>query len=374
MMWKTFVEILCMTLVSASCPKECHCPLEVPTRAAGVSLMLDGCGCCRACVRQLFEDCSTSQPCDHTKGLECNFGGGYDSAKGICRAKSDGRTCEYNNKIYQNGEIFRLNCKHQCTCMDGAVGCVSLCPRELTLPKLGCAKPNRVKVPGRCCEQLVCPEEAKPEISLRKKHRRTDSKYRTSENDLTNQYEPAPVWRGESGLTAAFRSHPVSHISARGFKCVSHTTAWSACSKSSGTGVSTRLTNNNPQCKLMEETRICKVRPRRLKKGQKCNHVGKSGRRVKLSHAGCHSLKKFQPRYCGSCSQGLRCCRPHRTLTIPVSFRCQNGESFSRMVMMIQSCRCNCSARRDEKTPARRRLFNDITLEQHYATFLPSSL
>ena len=71
--------------VSASCPKDCHCPLEVPTCAARVSLMLDGCGCCRACVRQLFEDCSTSQPCDHTKGLECNFGGGYDSAKGICR-------------------------------------------------------------------------------------------------------------------------------------------------------------------------------------------------------------------------------------------------------------------------------------------------
>ena len=86
--------------------------------------------------------------------------------------------------------------------MDGAVGCVSLCPRELMLPKLGCAKPDRVKVLGRCCEQLVCPEEAKPEISLRKKHRRKDSKYRTSENDLTNQYELAPVWTGESGLTA----------------------------------------------------------------------------------------------------------------------------------------------------------------------------
>ena len=47
--------------------------------------MLDGCGCCKVCARQLFEDCSKTQPCDHTKGLECNFGGGYGSSKGICQ-------------------------------------------------------------------------------------------------------------------------------------------------------------------------------------------------------------------------------------------------------------------------------------------------
>lgn len=49
--------------------------------------MLDDCGCCKVCARQLFEDCSEAEPCDHTKGLECNFGGGYGSARGICRGK-----------------------------------------------------------------------------------------------------------------------------------------------------------------------------------------------------------------------------------------------------------------------------------------------
>lgn len=113
-------------------------------------------------------------------------------------AKSDGRTCEYNNKIYQNGEIFRPNCKHQCTCMDGAVGCVSLCPHELTVPKLGCAKPSRVKVPGQCCEQLICLEDARTdssEVKKNKKKHRKDS--RVFENDLTNRKELTPVW-GES--------------------------------------------------------------------------------------------------------------------------------------------------------------------------------
>lgn len=219
------VRLFILLQVSAACAKDCQCPPEVPRCAAGVSLILDSCGCCKVCARQLFEDCSQAQPCDHTKGLECNFGRGLGSAKGICRgtmtsflltsifyefihmshfkpyyfscfsktAKLDGRTCEYNNKIYQNGEIFRPNCKHQCTCMDGAVGCVSLCPHELTLPKLGCSKPERVKVRGQCCEQFICPEETKTKSSVVKKHRD-----RASEDDLSKKNELAPAWRGKA--------------------------------------------------------------------------------------------------------------------------------------------------------------------------------
>lgn len=71
--------------VSGSCPKNCRCPPDTPRCAAGVNLMLDGCGCCHVCPQQLFEDCSKTRPCDHTKGLECNFGGGHASARGICR-------------------------------------------------------------------------------------------------------------------------------------------------------------------------------------------------------------------------------------------------------------------------------------------------
>ncbi|AWP03891.1 putative protein CYR61-like [Scophthalmus maximus] len=366
MMWRVCVGILCVSLVSASCPKRCRCPLGVVPCAAGVSLTLDGCGCCKVCARQLFEDCSSMQPCDHTKGLECNFGGGFDSAKGVCRAVSDGRTCEYNNKIYQNGEIFRPNCKHQCTCMDGAVGCVSLCPHELSLPKLGCATPRRVKVPGRCCEQLVCPKESKPESSPGKKHRKKGSKDEVSDDDLNSKNELAPVWREESKPLAAFRSHPMGHTVAKGVKCVSQTSAWSPCSKTCGAGVSSRVTNSHTQCKLMKESRACEVRPCNLmtffksKKGQKCIPMEKASRPAKLSFAGCRSLKKFQPRYCGSCSDG-RCCRPHRTQTMPVRFRCRNGETFSRMVMMIESCKCdlNCSGSRGKK-PALHRLFNDV--------------
>lgn len=60
---------------------------------------------------------------------------------------------------------------------------------------------------------------------------------------------------------AAFRSHPVEHVLVAGVQCESQTTVWSPCSKSCGTGVSTRLTNSNRQCKLVKETRLCLIRP-----------------------------------------------------------------------------------------------------------------
>lgn len=58
--------------------------------------------------------------------------------------------------MYQNGENFRAGCKHQCTCVDGAVGCVPLCPTHLPLASPSCPAPRLVKVPGQCCPSLYC--------------------------------------------------------------------------------------------------------------------------------------------------------------------------------------------------------------------------
>uniref|UniRef100_A0A8C9T931 CCN family member 1 n=1 Tax=Scleropages formosus TaxID=113540 RepID=A0A8C9T931_SCLFO len=313
----------------SSCPLECACPREAPRCAPGASLVLDACGCCAVCARQLNEDCSRWEPCDRAKGLECNFGASVGETRGICRG--DGLE---QDVIYQNGESFQPNCKHQCTCMDGAVGCVPLCPQELSLPNLGCANPRLVKVTDECCEEWVCDE-------------------RTS---LTFLH---PV------CLAALRVLPENYLT-DSQKCIIQTTDWSQCSKTCGTGISSRVTNNNRECRLVKKTRICEVRPcshssfSKLKKGKKCSRIQKSSQEVKFTYAGCSSLKKYRPKYCGSCIDG-RCCSPQLTRTIPVKFRCETGETFYKNVMMIESCKCNfnCPHNNDPSYPFYR-LVNDI--------------
>ncbi len=43
--------------------------------------------------------------------------------------------------------------------------------------------------------------------------------------------------------------------------CLVQTTEWSACSKTCGLGISTRVTNDNRDCRLEKQTRLCMVRP-----------------------------------------------------------------------------------------------------------------
>lgn len=43
--------------------------------------------------------------------------------------------------------------------------------------------------------------------------------------------------------------------------CLVQTTEWSACSKTCGMGLSTRVTNDNAYCRLEKQSRLCMVRP-----------------------------------------------------------------------------------------------------------------
>lgn len=77
----------CMFQVTAGCPAQCTCPEEPERCAPGVSALMDACGCCKVCAAQLNQDCGPARPCDHHKGLECNYGNDVTVAWGICRGE-----------------------------------------------------------------------------------------------------------------------------------------------------------------------------------------------------------------------------------------------------------------------------------------------
>lgn len=96
-----------------------------------------------------------------------------------------------------------------------------------------------------------------------------------------------------------------------------------------------------------------------FQKGKKCTKTRKTQTPVKFTYAGCSSVKKYRPKYCGSCVDG-RCCTPQQTRTIKVQFHCDDGETFNKNVMMIQSCKCSYNCPHGNEAYPNYQLFNDI--------------
>ncbi|KAJ8388807.1 hypothetical protein AAFF_G00130400 [Aldrovandia affinis] len=352
-------------------PQQCSCPHSPASCPPGVSWITDGCGCCKVCARQFNQECSLSQPCDHIKGLHCHLVPGGEPDSGLCRAEAQGRPCEFNGRVYQHGEDFQPSCQHQCSCMDGVVGCMPLCPHEVPLPDWRCANPRLARSPSRCCEEWVCdddnrivedPDEAwrAPPPTPRRPHL----------NAISKELLP-PVRPHTSDSFLEWLSPPQSHVPFP-FQCFPQTTDWSECSTTCGMGVSSRVTNSNAECRLVRETRLCQVRlcdlalTPSLKRGKKCQRTVRPREPVRITFAGCSTARRYRPRSCGSCSDG-RCCVPSLARTVRLRFRCPDGESFTRNVMWIQRCQCGGGAcpSRGPAPPPSISLHNDIHTFSH---------
>lgn len=85
--WVSSMSPSCRPQVTASCPAVCECHADPLPCSPGVSAVTDACGCCKVCAAQLNQDCSQTRPCDHHKGLECNYGNDVTMAWGICRGE-----------------------------------------------------------------------------------------------------------------------------------------------------------------------------------------------------------------------------------------------------------------------------------------------
>nr|XP_026691731.1 protein CYR61-like [Ciona intestinalis] len=146
-----------VSIVNGMCPLVCDCS-NAPTRCpSGVSLVTDGCNCCKVCAKQTGEECNDQEKvCDPHRDLFCDYSGSRSGDWGVCRAQ-DGRPCVHEGTRISSGTMFQPTCKLRCWCMDGADACTSLCPHEIQVPLPHVCPHARLQpIPGQCCSAWVC--------------------------------------------------------------------------------------------------------------------------------------------------------------------------------------------------------------------------
>ncbi|XP_046904367.1 cellular communication network factor 1, like 2 [Hypomesus transpacificus] len=362
-------------MVESDCSARCSCPTLPPSCPPGVSWVADQCGCCKVCAKQFNEDCGASQPCDHIKGLHCHLGAGGDPERGLCRADAQGRPCEFSGRVFQHGEDFQPSCQHQCSCMDGVVGCMPLCPHQVPLPDWRCARPRLARPSGRCCEEWVCDDDNHISEEPGEPPRTTLPHPRPLPNHISTQLQAQALPHEQASAGVTFReglSLPKSEVLLSP-RCRLQTTDWTECSTTCGMGISSRVTNNNPECRLVRETRLCQIRQCELqleltlglKRAKKCQRTVRPQEPIRITFAGCSTARRYRPRSCGACTDG-RCCAPSLTRTARLRFLCPDGEGFTRNVMWIQRCSCRKSCQ-GHGAPSRPgvSLHNDIHTFRH---------
>ncbi|XP_041528382.1 CCN family member 4 isoform X2 [Microtus oregoni] len=71
------------------CKWPCECPQSPPRCPLGVSLITDGCECCKICAQQLGDNCTEAAICDPHRGLYCDYSGDWPRyAIGVCAPAS----------------------------------------------------------------------------------------------------------------------------------------------------------------------------------------------------------------------------------------------------------------------------------------------
>uniref|UniRef100_A0A668SCF6 Uncharacterized protein n=1 Tax=Oreochromis aureus TaxID=47969 RepID=A0A668SCF6_OREAU len=264
------------------CQWPCKCR-ERPYCAPGVSSVLDGCGCCKSCARQIGEPCNERDVCDPHKGMYCDFSADKPRYEvGVC-AYMMAVGCDLNGVHYENGEAFQSSPLYKCTCIAGAIGCT---PARSAVPKIWALPCSSPQSPHRTC-------------------------YR----------DPPLAWKKN---------------------CLIQTTHWSPCSKTCGLGISVRVNNDNSKCEMRKDRRLCLLRPCEksvLRSGKTCRPKFQAKKAEKLTLSGCTSNKKFKPTYCGVCTD-KRCCVPNKSRMIKVNFTCKGGSKTQWKMQWITSCVC----------------------------------
>ncbi|XP_069491257.1 CCN family member 1-like isoform X2 [Ambystoma mexicanum] len=267
-------------------------------------------------------------------------------------ATREGHPCSVKDAVYQNGDRFQMACHSSCVCLDGSVACTSLCPPTHPARMPGCLVMEQVAVPGQCCKQWRCLEFS------------NGLQHGTAEHTGVAEAQQSPRTQKRSRNLAFLGTDTPRRRRIKGKRssndvevdrCQKEPTEWTDCSKTCGTGISTRLVWSNGSCTPRRQRRVCMVRPcgafleegkyEVIKAGKKCTRLVRPLDAQTWTFKGCQSQRPLVPNYCGYCSNGGSC-TPTKTHTVPVKFQCEGGAEMTRKVMWVQNCGCRGKRRR----------------------------
>ncbi|XP_062324335.1 cellular communication network factor 6 isoform X1 [Osmerus eperlanus] len=291
----------------------CHWPCKCrakPQCAPGVSSVLDGCGCCKSCARQVGDACNERDVCDPHKSMYCDFSADKPRFEvGVC-AYMMAVGCDLNGAHYDNGQAFQPSPLYKCTCIAGAIGCTPAFVQ----------KPAGLQGPAPLMGSMP-------------------TGLRSSQDPRKNQQDTSYI------AMPAYRDPPLAWKK----NCLIQTTPWSPCSKTCGLGISIRVNNDNGKCEMRKDRRLCLLRPcqqsqlkamkGKIPKGKTCRPKFQAKKAEKLTLSGCTSIRKYRPTYCGVCKD-KRCCVPNKASMVTVSFSCKGGTNVRWKMQWITSCVC----------------------------------